>query len=290
MKNPLKIGEKTFKYKKDALTFYKSILNSYNFGKSLSDEDFESVLDLLFYDRDTNEDEKKENLNDEQTFDLKCDPDEDEDENFKPLDDRQKADLYYEAFGKAPPKTEQIEDTSDDIDIVDIKVSRVQFNTKCFEVFYCDLTSQYISYILLINKPKHNPHGTFSIACRSTIQSDLIQVKQSYFKNHAVNGFVKCQETSQLSKWDDLAVDHRQPNTFSVIVDRFKEVFQIDVASVDYEVNELNVMLFKDETLINNFKNYHKEKANLRIVRKENNLSRTGMARVKRTSKDLTIQ
>lgn len=285
MKNPLKIGERTFKYKKDGLTFYKSILNSYDFGKSLSDEDFDSVLDLLFYDTDTNEDEEEQNLNDEQKFNLKFDPDED----YLPLDDGQKADLYYETFGKSPKNIEQIEDTSVGIDIVDIKVSRVQFNTKCFEVFYSDLTSQYISYILLINKPKHNPHGTFSMACRSTIQSDLIQVKQSYFKTHAVNGFVKCQETGQLSKWDDLAVDHRQPNTFSVIVDRFKEVFQIDVTSVDYEVNELNVMLFKDEKLINNFKNYHKEKANLRIVRKENNLSRSGMARVKRTSKDLTI-
>jgi hypothetical protein len=285
MRNPLKIGERTFKYKKDALAFYRSILNAYNFGKSLSDEDFDSVLDLLFYDTDTNEDEKEQNLNDKQQLEFKYDTDEDED--YLPLDDGQKADLRYETFGK-PLK--QIEDASDNIDIVDIKVSRVQFNTKCFEVFYSDLTSQYISYILLINKPKHNPHGTFNIACRSTIQSDLIQVKQLYFKTHAVNGFVKCQETGQLSKWGDLAVDHRQPNTFSVIVDRFKEVFQIDPTSVDYEVNELNVMLFKDETLVNNFKNYHKEKANLRIVRKENNLSRTGMARVKRTSKDLIIK
>ncbi len=267
MRNPLRIGERTFKYKKDALSFYKSILNSYNFGKSLSDEDFDSVLDLLFYEIDTNEDEEEQNLSEGQKFDL-----------------------YVETYGKSPKQIEKIEDTSDDIDIVDIKVSKVQFNTKCFEVFYSDLTSQYISYILLVNQPKYNPHGTFSIACRSIIQSDLIQVKQSYFKTNAVNGFVKCQETGQLSKWDDLAVDHRQPNTFSVIVDRFKEVFKIDVASIDYQVNELNVMLFKDETLINNFKNYHKEKANLRIVKKENNLSRTGMARIKRTSKDLQIK
>ena len=256
MRNPLKIGERTFKYKKDALTFYKSILNSYNFGKSLSDEDFDSVIDLLFYDTESNEDEEQL------------------------LDDGRKLDLC----------SDQIEGTVESIKIVDIKVSKVQFNTKCFEVFYSDSTSQYISYILLINKPKDNPHGTFSSACRSLIQKDLIEVKQLYFRTNAVDGFVKCQETSQLCKWDDLAVDHRQPNTFSVIVDRFKEVYHIDVTAINYVINDLNMLLFKDETLINNFRNYHKEKANLRIVRKELNLSRTGMARIKRTSKDLTIK
>ena len=37
------------------------------------------------------------------------------------------------------------------------------------------------------------------------------------------------------------------------------------------------------------FVNYHKEKANLRVVKKEKNLSRTGMARVKQSTNDLKI-
>jgi hypothetical protein len=264
MKYALKIGERTFKFKKDALAFYKSILNSYNFGKSLNDEDFDSVIELIDFGWEESGDEI--------------------------LDERQQIDLQVDASPIGESSDSQNKARSEDVDIVDIKVSRVQFNTKCFEIFYSDSTSQYISYILLINKPKHNPERTFSVACRSAIQSDLIQVKQSYFKIHAINGFVKCQETGQLSNWDDLAVDHRQPNTFSVIVDRFKEVFRIDVNSIDYDVNELNIMLFRDEKLIDDFKNYHQEKANLRIVRKECNQSRSGMARIKRTSKDLTIK
>ena len=32
---------------------------------------------------------------------------------------------------------------------------------------------------------------------------------------------MKCQETGKLLKWEQLNVDHRQPNTFSIIVDRF---------------------------------------------------------------------
>jgi hypothetical protein len=93
-----------------------------------------------------------------------------------------------------------------------------------------------------------------------------------------------------LSKWEYLAVDHRQPNTFSVIIDRFKEVNKIELEKIDYLTNDVNLLLFKNKTLMTDFINYHKEKANLRIVRKECNLSRTGIARLKRSTKDLTIK
>lgn len=38
---------------------------------------------------------------------------------------------------------------------------------------------------------------------------------------------MKCQETGKLLKWEQLNVDHRQPNTFSIIVDRFVELRNI---------------------------------------------------------------
>ena len=85
-------------------------------------------------------------------------------------------------------------------------------------------------------------------------------------------------------------IDHRQPNTFSIIVDRFKEVNKIDLDSIEYTSNDQNHIVFKDEKWTKDFKQYHKEKASLRIVRVECNSSRTGMARIKRTTKDLTIK
>jgi len=115
-------------------------------------------------------------------------------------------------------------------------------------------------------------------------------IKKKYFFHNSKKGYVKCQETGIESKWEDLAVDHRQPNTFSVIVDRFKELNRIDVSNIEFEFNEDNMLVFKDKELTELFRNYHKEKANLRIVRKECNLSRTGMARIKRTNNDLTIK
>lgn len=49
MKNPIIIGEKKFKHKKDALTHYKTILGYYKFGESLNDEHYSDLLDLIDY-------------------------------------------------------------------------------------------------------------------------------------------------------------------------------------------------------------------------------------------------
>jgi hypothetical protein len=177
-----------------------------------------------------------------------------------------------------------------EVEIIDIKVSQVQFNTKCFEIFYSDETSHYISYLMIINNTKYTPEKLFYVACRNSIHNDIKLVKQDYFNKNSVKGQVRCQETGILSKWTKLAVDHRQPNTFSIIVDRFKEVNRIDLDTIEYTSNDQNHIIFQDNKWTDNFKQYHKGKASLRIVRAECNSNRASMARLKRTSKDLTIK
>lgn len=260
MKKTFRIGQKEFKFKKDAIAHYRTILNTYDFGQSLNDSDFEDLIDLLNYEYFN---DLAENENSEQNIEDESDCDNNVIDN--------------EEVGEG------------ELEIEDIKVTKVQFNTKCFEVFYNDNTSQYISYLMIINKKEYNPENLFYKACRNSIHSDIRSVKQEYFDNNSIRGQVKCQETGELSKWTDLAVDHRQPNTFSIIVDRFKEVNRIDLDAVEFTSNEQNHIIFKDDNLTQEFKKYHKEKANLRIVRKECNSSRTGMARIKKTTKDLII-
>ena len=50
MRKPLVIGDKTFQFKKDAVIYYREILNKYNFEESLNDLDFNDLIDLLNYD------------------------------------------------------------------------------------------------------------------------------------------------------------------------------------------------------------------------------------------------
>lgn len=254
----LKIGSKEYKFKKDAITHYRQILNSYEFDQSLNDDDFNGIIDLLdyyYFNQLTKEDHVEEIL---------------------------EVQISSEEINEI--------DGDDDFEIVDVKVSRVQFNTKCFEVFFDDGSSQYISYLMILRNKKYSQADLFYIACRNSIHDDIRTIKQEYFDKHSVNGKVKCQETGLLSIWEELVVDHRQPNTFSIIVDRFKEVSGMDVRKLEFMSDEQNHIVFKDSEIAFNFKNYHKGKANLRVVRKECNASRTGMARVKTSSKDLIIK
>lgn len=260
MKKTIRIGEREFNFKKDAIVYYKVILNSYNFGESLNDSDYEAVISLLSYGY------------------------------FNSL-----ALAEAESIEKDEDEVQEIseedrDEIEENISIEDIQVSRVQFSTKCFEVFYSDDTSEYISYLMLINNTRYNPEKLFYVACRNSIRIDINGVKRGYFALNSIKGQVKCQETGILSSWTELVVDHRQPITFSMIVDRFKEVNIIDLETIEYTSNQHNQLIFKDENMADSFRDYHKAKANLRIVRKECNSSRSGMARIKKTAKDLTIK
>jgi len=228
----MKIGNKEFKYKKDALNYFKAILNSYEPTEIVNEKDFNDLVGLI-----------------------EIRPDKDE------------------KFGCG---------------IETIHVIEVRYKTKCFELIRKDGSKEVFSYRSSITG-QSKPTVKFSKACRETISDDLRNVKLAYFKKFSTKGQVRCQETGELCKWEELNVDHRQPNTFSVIVDRFIEVYRINIRAVEYVEIMDGVHNFSNVELAENFRNYHKEKANLRLVMKGKNLSRPHQARINRQQKDLTI-
>jgi hypothetical protein len=232
LRKKIKIGEREFLTKKEALIHYKTILNSYDFGQSINESDLKVVLDLL----------------------------------------------------ETHPRKEE----KKGVGIKEIRVTKLKYKTKAFELVRLDGSTEYFSYTKRINAPRTNT-ARFGEACRKAIQEDMRNVKQTYFDMHSKKGKVKCQETKELLSWEQLNVDHRQPNTFSVILDRFIELNKINVEKVEFieidgEGNELADLELKQK-----FIEYHREKANLRIVNKENNLGRSYQARIGRQKKDLTI-
>jgi len=229
----VKIGDKEFKYKKDALNYYKAILNSYEPPYTVNEKDFRDLVGLIEFRPDK---EKK----------IGC-------------------------------------------GIESIQVIEVRYKTKCFELTRKDGSREIFSYLSCING-KSQPLSKFNNTCRETIGEDLRNVKLTFFKKYSSKGEVKCQETGELCKWEELNVDHRQPNTFSVIVDRFIEVYKIDINNVQYKEIMDGVYHFLDIELAENFKKYHREKANLRLVKKSKNLGRSHQARINRQKKDLTIE
>lgn len=228
----MQIGDKSYATKKDALNHYKTILNSYDFGETISSQNFSDLLDLL------------------ETH---------------------------------PEVTEKV-----GVGIESIRVVKLKYNTKAFELVRFDGSTEFFSYTKRINAPK-NDFTKFREACRQVIQEDLRKVKLEYFEKYSKKGQVKCQETGSLSKYEELNVDHRQPNSFSVIVDRFIELNNIDIQRIEYIPVDGGPNELADEELKTKFKQYHKDKANLRIVMKDLNFGRSFQARVKRQKKDLTI-
>jgi hypothetical protein len=169
-----------------------------------------------------------------------------------------------------------------------VRIAKLNYNTKGFELVRFDGSTELFSYTKRINAPKTN-FTKFREACRTAIQEDLRNVKLAYFEKYSKKGRVRCQETGELERYESLTVDHRQPNTFSVIVDRFVELNNLNLESVKYRDIDGGANELADNELTEKFRQYHKEKANLRIVKKNLNLGRSFQAKVLRQKKDLTI-
>jgi hypothetical protein len=169
-----------------------------------------------------------------------------------------------------------------------VRIAKVQYNTKSFELVRTDGSTEFFSYTKRINAPKTD-FTKLREACRQAIQEDLRNVKLAYFDRFSKKGQVKCQESGDLAKYEELNVDHRQPNTFSVIVDRFVELNKLDLKKINYLQIDGGPNELADENLKEEFRQYHRDKANLRIVKKSLNLGRSFQSRVNRKKKDLTI-
>jgi len=231
----IEIGRHIFKTKKEALNHYKIILNSYEFGQILNEDDFNELIELL----------------------------------------------------KIHPRSE----SKFGAGIQSIKIVKIpKYNTKAFESQRIDNSTDIFSYINCLSDGIKKDKNAFAKACRQAVQEDLWNVKLAYFQKHSKQGKVKCQETNELAIWEELVIDHRQPNTFSVIVDRFIELYQIDIQNINYIEDIECINKFEDEDIKQKFREYHKDKATLRIVKKNLNSSRAYQARIGKQKKDLNIE
>ncbi len=170
-----------------------------------------------------------------------------------------------------------------------IVVENGGYNYNCFHLVRQDSSKEDFSYRKCISG-EQNDFSLFSQACRKAVEDDLKEIKQKYFKENSKNGFVKCQDSAELINFDNAHVDHRQPNTFSVIVDRFIELNRIELSNIEYDRIDNYGHSLIDKVLEKQFRDYHVEKANLRVVNKNRNLSRSYQARINRQQKELRIE
>ena len=127
----------------------------------------------------------------------------------------------------------------------------------------------------------------FSIAARQVVEDELLQYKIKYFEEKGnKDNKVKCTISGELISKDEAHVDHREPFTFSAIVHFFIQSKNIDLDKIKYCNENQYGNIFEDTALINEFNEWHKQNAILRIVSKSKNMSKGYLARVTKTKVD----
>ena len=262
-KNSITIGEKTFDSKSKALTFYKDILNTYEVGKELNEEDFQSVFDLVHMDFIAEEIKAYES-----EYNAEYDGDK---MNVIAIVKRTR-DIIMD-YGW---------ETGDYINSIMIDFHPDFRSTKCFYIIGSE-GRQLFSYILKINGALSN-NQQFSRACRHRVAERLREFKKEQFKNRPV----KCALTNEIIEWEECQIDHKSPLTFSVIVKSFIVAHKIDINSVEY-VYDNSKEQFANKDIADKFDDFHKEMAVLRVLSTKQNRKLSSGARIKPTKKDGTL-
>lgn len=242
------IGDKTFPSKKAALAFYKEIIDKYDFGEKLTDEDAKSLINLGFKEEGTPE---------------------------------EVAEIAEEMVVNFYKSDEDVLSNK----LLGVMVDRhPDFRTtKCF-YFFGDVDGKYrkdiFSYRMAINGLPTDMQS-FSRACRFSVHDRIRQFKIEKFENRPV----QCALTGDVVEWEECQVDHKAPLTFSVIVKSFIVSNDIDVSKIEYDYKNSREC-FSDSRVSEKFYDFHKKMAVLRIVSSRENLKLSGSARVKPTKKD----
>lgn len=157
---------------------------------------------------------------------------------------------------------------------------RVDLNThwkprKMFTLIRVDGSETDFSYRAYIYPA--SAEADFREACRQAVVEDVLEFKRKAFDAHA-NAFneICCAISGDLVAWNEAHVDHAPPWTFQAIVEAFVCDQGADVANAPLAGHEDNEFQhrFVDAGLAERFRNFHNERARLRVVTRSANLER----------------
>ena len=235
-RQPINIGSLEFRFQKDALTFFKDILNSNRNNTTIENEGHDHLLALI--------------------------------ERHPEAD--KKIGVGIKRFYKAP----------------------TDMGTSCFWLERTDGSCTDFSYISAVRAKSKSLFQEFSEACRNSIREDLKKTKAEFFNNYGdKDGKVECEITGVKIATYESHLDHKKPMTFQVLVTTFltasditlgKEIFS-EPQDAQFETE------FLDEKTKEQFKEYHHNLAQLRVIAIKQNLSLGGSNRITKSKRPVTI-
>lgn len=163
-------------------------------------------------------------------------------------------------------------------------------NGKCFYVVRKDNSFDDFSYHRCIDG-EPNAFTTFAAACRRAVYEDIqdFRAKISAEIDHP-EGKVKCAISGQMIHWRDAVIDHKPPKTFSVLVNLFQVAKQIDMSKIEYDRELIGGVKFRDKKLSEEFRQFHRQAALLRVVSRHKNSATAHQGRITPTKQDRVLQ
>lgn len=163
-------------------------------------------------------------------------------------------------------------------------------SNRCFHIIREDESIENFSIGKCINGD-HSPFHKFCIACRKSVEPDLLEMKKQYFQENSDNdNRVTCSLTKEKIKFDESHIDHREPFTFASIVHFFVQAKNIDLNQVEYITKNNYGNEFKDNKLSQDFKSWHNQNAKIRIVKGKANLAKSHLGRITNTKADQSLK
>ena len=150
-----------------------------------------------------------------------------------------------------------------------------RFNkTKHFSVIRLDNTIADFSFEKCLSSNLNEPQKLFNSCAREAVANQIILFKDNFFlENQDSKGNVSCQITKVLVNKENCHIDHIPPNTFDKITSDFIKINNIDVNEIKFAEESNGIgRVFVDSNLKDNFADYHKQTAKLRVVLSTANL------------------
>lgn len=169
---------------------------------------------------------------------------------------------------------------------------RTDFPTDCFWLERIDGTATDFSYQTAIKAKGKSLYQEFAEACRAAVREELIDAKGEFFKKHGdKEGRVLCELTGEKISIYESHIDHAKPMTFEVLVRTFISAKGIEIrrSMLTEPADSQFQTSFVDDDLREEFRRFHKETVNLRIVKSKVNLSLGGQERIKKIKRPVML-
>lgn len=156
-----------------------------------------------------------------------------------------------------------------------VKTVPMYKNNRCFWLVRQDGSETDFSFEMCLRNKPESRLIKFKQACRSAVSEEVSVFKREFFRTKT-KFCAKCPFTGEVITPTQSHVDHAPPWTFDNIVSGFIKEYLVDVDDVEIRGIREDKMLrneIDNDNLKQRFIDYHNERAELRVISKQANLS-----------------